>query len=102
MTRRWFALIMTLCCASLLSAQTSTSPADFGKLPLSFELNQGQADPQVVFFSHGLTQPLFFTHDAAILKLEAPAGDKSARQRGDILKFSLAGGRVNKVVGEGE
>lgn len=35
--------------------------AAYGKLPLSFEVNQGQADPQVRFLSRGQGYSLFLT-----------------------------------------
>ena len=34
--------------------------APYGKLPLSFELNQGQARPSVKFLSHGLGPAIYF------------------------------------------
>ena len=64
--------------ASSLSAkpvgQTSTdSQANaeiakrFGKLPLSFEINQGQTDRSVKFLSHGPGYDLFLTAADAVL-----------------------------------
>jgi hypothetical protein len=44
--------------------------ASFGKLPLSFEANQGQADGQVKFLSHGHGYALFLTGDEAVLELQ--------------------------------
>lgn len=43
--------------------------ADYGKLPLSFEINQGQSDPQVRFLARGQGYSLFLTDSAAILAL---------------------------------
>jgi hypothetical protein len=45
----------------------------YGKLPLSFEANQGQTDPQVKFFSRGHGYSLFLTADEAVLALHKPA-----------------------------
>ncbi len=46
--------------------------ANYGRLPLSFESNQGQADPQVKFLSRGLGYELFLTGDEAVLALSGP------------------------------
>src|SRR5260370_9030376 len=44
----------------------------YGKLPLSFEVNQGQTDPQVKFLSRGRGYALFLTGDEAVLSLLGP------------------------------
>src|SRR5438876_3325076 len=41
----------------------------YGQLPLSFEVNQGQADPQVKFLARGAGQALFLTSTEAVLVL---------------------------------
>ena len=41
----------------------------YGKLPLHFELNQGQADPQVKFLARGPGYTLFLTRTEAVLAL---------------------------------
>jgi hypothetical protein len=46
---------------------------NYGKLPLSFEANQGQSDPQVKFLSRGNGYSLFLTNRAAVLSLTKPA-----------------------------
>jgi len=43
--------------------------ANYGNLPLSFEANQGQADPSVKFLSRGSGYSLFLTSDGAVLAL---------------------------------
>src|SRR2546428_57943 len=43
--------------------------AAYGKLPLSFEANAGQADPQVKFLSRGSGYTLFLTPTEAVLTL---------------------------------
>lgn len=50
--------------------QGSTGP-DYGKLPLSFELNQGQSDNQVRFLSRGPSYSVFLTPAEAVLALHA-------------------------------
>jgi YVTN family beta-propeller protein len=44
----------------------------YGKLPLSFEANQGQADPQVRFIARGDSYTLFLTPTEAVLALRRP------------------------------
>ena len=60
--------------------------AAYGKLPLSFEANQGQTDPRVKFLSRGRGYGLFLTGDEAVLvlrKLSAissqPSGKRNAK-----------------------
>ena len=43
--------------------------ATYGHLPLSFEANQGQTDPQVKFLSRGQGYNLFLTSTEAVLTL---------------------------------
>jgi hypothetical protein len=51
---------------------TALAP-DFGKLPLSFVPNAGQADPAVRFQVRGLGGTLFFTPGEVVLSLPTPA-----------------------------
>ena len=44
----------------------------YGKLPLSFEANQGQAESQVKFVTHTGAYSLFLTGDEAVLALHGP------------------------------
>ena len=66
------------------SVQTTQAPnafaltREFGKLPLSFEVNQGQSDPQVRFLSHGSGYSLFLTDREAVLALRKPANNEHA------------------------
>ena len=60
---------------SSLTNPTSISPtltANYGKLPLSFEANQGQTDRQVRFLSRGDGYSLFLTGSEAVLTLRRP------------------------------
>ncbi len=52
-----------------MSGAQAQRVAGFGKLPLSFEANQGQVDGQVKFLSHGHGYALFLTGDEAVLEL---------------------------------
>lgn len=46
--------------------------ANYGKLPLSFELNEGQTDAQVKFLSRGPGYTLFLTPNEAVVSLKRP------------------------------
>ncbi len=64
-----------LCCAQALTAQVA-KPAvapNFGKLPLSFTANQGQADKSVNFLAKGQGYGLYLTANEAVLALSKPA-----------------------------
>jgi len=62
--------------------------ANYGKLPLSFELNQGQADAGVKFLSRGRSLNLFLTGTEAVLEVQESgarsheSGDKFRRSAG--------------------
>ena len=51
------------------SADANEVRATYGRLPLSFEANQGQTDPQVTFLSRGRGFTLFLTSSKAVLTL---------------------------------
>lgn len=73
----------------------------YGKLPLSFELNQGQTDPQVKFLARGPGYMLFLTGTEAVLALRDGAhasqdsfGRKKSQKRDsqqDILRMRILG-----------
>jgi Beta-propeller repeat len=71
----------------------------YGKLPLSFEVNQGQTVPQVKFLSRGSGYHLFLTSNEAVLALSKG----SAKHRSDVLKIKLMGANLEpQVTSEGE
>jgi hypothetical protein len=54
----------------------------YGRLPLSFEANQGQTDARVKFLSRGAGYVLFLTGSEAVLALKKPeAGSQKPRER---------------------
>ena len=60
-----------------MAATTSTLPKQawtsaYGNLPMAFEANQGQTNPQVRYLSHGNGYELFLTSDEAVLTLREP------------------------------
>ena len=54
------------------SLSTNHVAKAYGKLPLSFEINQGQTDSQVKFISRGSRYSLFLTGNEAVLSLRKP------------------------------
>ena len=59
--------------------QVHTSVIGFGKLPLSFEANQGQTDPQVKFIARGRGYTLFLTPTESVMVLQQR--EASAREK---------------------
>ena len=64
--------------------------ADYGRLPLSFEPNEGQTDPRVKFLSRSDGYALFLTSTEAVLALHKPAPDAAVKGlRGDLRREAL-------------
>src|SRR3989442_8664552 len=59
--------------------------AAYGKLPLSFEANEGQADPQVKFLSRGRGYTLFLTSTEAVLTLTKADAHAKRRISGEAM-----------------
>ena len=86
---------------------------NFGKLPLSFEINKGQMDERVKFMSHGPGYDLFLTATDAVLKVQKPrpaqvdkskdtAADANVRE-GTVLRVKMLGASATPDVdGEDE
>ena len=53
----------------------------YGKLPLSFEINKGQAHSQVKFLSRGSGYALFLTGNEAVLSLTKPVQKASGKRQ---------------------
>jgi concanavalin A-like lectin/glucanase superfamily protein/beta-propeller repeat-containing protein len=71
-------------------------PEVYGRLPLSFEANQGQVDRSVRFLSRGLGYTLFLTSTEAVLRLSRQGQETS------IVGVRLAGGNGHPhVIGVG-
>src|ERR1700750_3095135 len=67
----------SICLPAAHPASTQTSvvkpqntATDYGRLPLSFEANQGQTDSRVKFLSRGQGYSLFLTQKEAVLALK--------------------------------
>ncbi len=71
--------------------------ASYGKLPLSFEANQGQTDSQVRFVSRGRGYSLFLTGDEAVLTLRG--GSQKSKVKSQKAKiedrFSALSGQLS-------
>src|SRR5579872_5463409 len=73
----------------------------YGKLPLSFEANQGQADSQVKFISRGSGYSLFLTSTEAVLSLQEPPARKEplpsapSAKSAAVLRMKLVGANLS-------
>jgi hypothetical protein len=81
------------------SAQTISTPTRYGQLPLSFEANQGQADPRVDFVSRGWRSTLFLTPTEALVAPDGGAADSGtaqepARNQSAGLRMKLVGANL--------
>ena len=76
-------------------APNETSPAtkqkvaaEYGKLPLSFQPNQGQTDPRVKFLSRGPGYNLFLLPRDAVLMLQRQSDPKTKRNLDAFREFA--------------
>src|SRR6476659_7237846 len=87
----------------------------FGKLPLSFEINKGQVDQSVKFWSRGGGYDLFLTASEAVLRVRARRSDKFEGpgrtdthreenvREGTVLRLKMLGANATpQVEGQGE
>jgi len=98
------------------SQKQQSATAAYGKLPLSFEANMGQTDPQVKFLSRGPGYQMFLTSSEAVFDLSRPRPVNGTRRpahaavnqdlnRGSstTLRMKLVGGNAGPAVkGEDE
>jgi Beta-propeller repeat len=88
------------------SAMKAEIESDYGKLPLSFEANQGQTDPQVKFLARGRGYALFLTPTEAVLSLAKPqaqartesSATSSPEASGTVLAMQLSGANLEPQV----
>jgi len=64
--------------------------ANYGKLPLSFEANQGQTDSRVKFLSRGRGYSLFLTGDEAVLSFQGKVAQHPLSGPFDALRAGSA------------
>ena len=78
-------------------AQAAAASAEYGKLPLSFEANRGQAAPEVKFISRGYGCSLFLTGSEAVLALTEgaaktePGNPKLSKAKTSVVRMSVVG-----------
>jgi len=75
--------------------------ASYGKLPLSFEKNQGQTDDHVRFLARGEGYALFLTGQEAVLRLDAPGPAKAsqnAKKSTAVVRLVFAGSNQHSTV----
>ncbi|MGH8650695.1 MAG: hypothetical protein ACREYE_00300 [Gammaproteobacteria bacterium] len=95
------ALGLMLCPALAAAAADQTKLVQsYGKLPLSFEANQGQSNAQVKFLARGPGYALFLTPTEAVLSLKKPTAQRKAARKmpapsepgaGTVLRMRLVG-----------
>jgi len=105
-----WALLMAMTASVSMKGQNAPSHSSvvgYGKLPLTFELNRGQAAPQVAFISRGPGYRAYLTSNGMVLSLRAGQVNASSTthrptnvKRASI-QFQLIGSAPNpQVVGE--
>ncbi|MFN0110614.1 MAG: SBBP repeat-containing protein [Blastocatellia bacterium] len=73
------------------ASQQETMKQAYRQLPMSFELNQGQADEAIKFLARGHGYQVFLTNTEAVLALAN--NPQSELQKSSFLKFKLQGAR---------
>ena len=93
---RTITLTVAVSAAAMLWADTPTPVAPpppsvavvqsaYGHLPLSFEANQGQADPRVQFLAHGGGHQLLLTPSEVVLVLTTGQAKAEERKQRDAV-----------------
>ena len=73
--------------------------AEYGRLPLSFEANEGQSERQVKFLAHGNGYGLFLTTQEAVLVRRRPAASRQHSAGTDsVLRMALANAATSAEV----
>ncbi len=82
-----------------ISTETRAQVAEaYGKLPLRFETNRGQADARVKFISRNSGHTLFLTADEAVLSLRKPGTGDHSRVQSSVVRMKLAGANRQPLV----
>lgn len=71
---------------------------DYGRLPLAFEENLGQADPRVRFLTHGKGYTLFLTPGEAVVALRSSGKSETSR----VLRLGWTGGSTTPRISGAE
>lgn len=92
----WVAAMLVLGTTPAL-AEARAVKEGYGKLPLTFEINEGQTDPRVQFLARGPQQTLFLTSNEAVFVLTKPEETES------VFYMRFAGSRREaRIVGQEE
>ncbi len=75
------------------SAGSSLLVDNFGNLPLSFEMNQGQVDSDVTFLSRGNGYTMYLAGDEAVMVLNKPLEGESGAA--SVVRLQLIGANPN-------
>jgi hypothetical protein len=104
----WFSLSTQPSVTSLMGAKDpeASAPAkvkaEYGKLPLSFEANQGQTDSTVKFLTRGSGYALFLTANEAVLRLRNERAGRRTPDSADppsaVLRMKLEGANANPEI----
>lgn len=78
------------------ASQAVSIQAAFGRLPLEFELNQGQTDSRVNYLARGLGYGLYLTNDQAVLVF--PFAEQK-KQSGSVLDMRFVGASHRAKIG---
>lgn len=71
----------------------------YAQVPMVFEPNQGQTDPQVRFLARGSGYGLFLTNDEAVLVLErAGSKDQATKVQHSVVRMGLEGANATRAV----
>ncbi|MEO5361856.1 MAG: hypothetical protein H7843_15675 [Nitrospirota bacterium] len=106
LSKRVVSIVVLLLSVFCLSALSSANVSDvsntennariaesFGKLPITFESNDGQTDPKVKYFARGQGYTLFMTPQEFVLSLAAP-DKKSVKDKLHSPKHVLSRGNM--------
>jgi beta-propeller repeat-containing protein/uncharacterized protein DUF11 len=72
--------------------------AAYRRLPLIFEPNQGQSDPEVKFLAHGGGYSLFLTANEAVLTVRHAKAARHSLPQSSVVRMSLEGANANSVL----
>ena len=83
------------------AAMAATEQQRYARIPLAFERNAGQTDPQVLYLARGAGYGLFLTATEAVLSLpaHAPPGGRTAKRSPAVVRMSLEGANPQPAVG---
>lgn len=100
----WFSLNTQPAVTGVMGPQDLNSAAsvksDYGKLPLSFEANQGQTDDKVKFLTRSSGYALFLTSNEAVLRYQNERAGKhdSIEPSSAVLRMKLEGANTNPQI----